>query len=407
MGRPASKVCRVVLTGSLAPFAEAYSAELRARGYAPLTMVNQVRLVDRLSRWLDAGGLGASELTGDLVEEFLVGQRADGRARQGLSRPGLMCLLAVVRARGVLAVDEPAPASSPTEVLLASFERYLLSERGLGAGTVGGYVRHARWFLQARGAEDVSGLTARDVTAAVLCMAGSGVSASAARYFVCGLRAFLRFCFVDGLVAVDLSQAAMLLGGRRGSSLPKGIGRADGVALLTACDRRSRVGRRDYALIILLLRLGLRRGEVAALRLDDIDWRAGELTVRGKRGREDRLPLPADVGEAIAAYLKRGRPLTDRREVFFRARAPYRPIDPATVSSSVRRACQRAGIVEIGPHRLRHTTACEMVSAEVPRVQLGQVLRHHSLQSTAIYARVNVKQLRLLAQPWPTAGAQQ
>jgi len=157
--------------------------------------------------------------------------------------------------------------------------------------------------------------------------------------------------------------------------------------------------------IITLLRLGLRAGEVAGLRLDDVDWRAGELVVRGKGNREDRLPLPKEVGEAIAAYLKRGRPTSDRREVFLRARAPFQPIAPGTVSSTVRRACRRAGVAEVGPHRLRHTVACEMVSAHVPLVQIAQVLRHKSLQSTAIYARVDLDQLRLLAAPWP-AGAQ-
>jgi integrase/recombinase XerD len=194
--------------------------------------------------------------------------------------------------------------------------------------------------------------------------------------------------------------------GRRRSSLPRGISKTDATALLGGCDRRRALGRRDYAVIIVLLRLGLRAGEVAALRLDDIDWRAGELVVRGKGGREDRLPLPADVGEAIACYLRRGRPASDRRELFLRARAPYEPIASGTVRSTVRRACRRAGIAEIGAHRLRHTTACEMVHAQVALQQIGQVLRHRSLQSTAIYARVDVDQLRLLAQPWPQEGAQ-
>jgi integrase len=165
------------------------------------------------------------------------------------------------------------------------------------------------------------------------------------------------------------------------------------------------LGRRDFAVIILLLRLGLRRGEVARLTLDDVDWRAGELVVRGKGAREDRLPLPADVGAAIASYLRRGRPASDRREVFLRARAPYEPIASGTVSSTVRRLCRRAAIPEVGAHRLRHTTACEMVSARVPLERIGQVLRHRSLQSTAIYARVDVDQLRLLAAPWPQGGA--
>jgi integrase len=151
---------------------------------------------------------------------------------------------------------------------------------------------------------------------------------------------------------------------------------------LGSCDRRQALGRRDYAIIILLLRLGLRRGEVAGLRLDDIDWRAGELVVRGKGARQDRLPLPADVGQAIAAYLRRGRPRSGRREVFLRAKAPYDPIASGTVASTVRRACKRAGIAEVGSHRLRHTAACEMVQANGPLYRIGQVLRHRSLQST-------------------------
>jgi len=141
------------------------------------------------------------------------------------------------------------------------------------------------------------------------------------------------------------------------------------------------------------------------MRLDDIDWRAGELVVSGKGARRDRLPLPADVGEAIVAYLTRGRPASERREVFLMARAPFEPIAAGTVASTVRRACRRAGVAEVGSHRLRHTVACEMVAAQVPLVQIAQVLRHRSLQSTAIYARVDLDRLRLLAQPWPGRGS--
>jgi integrase len=229
------------------------------------------------------------------------------------------------------------------------------------------------------------------------------VSVGAAHNFVCGVRAFLRFCVIEGLVPVDLSRAALSVGGRRSWPLPRGISRADAAALLASCDRRTGLGRRDYAVIVTLLRLGLRRGELAALTLDDIDWRHGEMVVHGKGGREDRLPLPADVGDAIAGYLRRGRPATDRREVFVRARAPIRPLAAGTISSTVRRACRRAGIAEIGAHRLRHTVACEMVAAQVPLPQIGQVLRHRSLQSTAIYARADIEQLGELARPWPGA----
>ena len=392
------------MSGPLTPFADAYAAELSRRGYTPLTSVNQLRGVVRLSRWLEANGLSVAGLSGDRVEAFLAWQRVAGGCRSQVSRPGLLCLLEVLRELEVLGPEPVALAASPRDLLLESFERYLLGERALAQGTVVGYVMHARWFLDglAHG-DDLVRLSGGDVTGAVVRKADSGVSVAAAQYFVSGLRAFLRFCFLEGLVAADLSLAVLLVRGRRRSSLPKAISRADAKALLAACDRRSLIGRRDYAVIITLLRLGLRRGELARLTLDDIDWRVGELVVRGK-GREDRLPLPADVGAAIAGYLRRGRPRSDRRELFLRARAPFAPIASGTIASTVRRACRRAGIPEVGSHRLRHTAACEMVSAGVPIVRIGQVLRHQSLQTTAIYARVDVEQLRELAAPWPTAG---
>jgi integrase/recombinase XerD len=401
MSGSASRVSRVLMTGTLASFAGSYTVELRRRGYTERSAVGELRQVARLSRWLEAGGLSAAELSRERIEEFVVWQRAGGRHRSQWSRPGLLCLLEVLEGLGVIAPQTRASASSPIEVLLSSFEQYLASERGLVAGTIVGYVTHARWFLEGLGRKGVAGLSAAEVTGAVLRKASSGVSVSAAQNFVSGLRAFLRFCFLEGLIESDLSQAALVVRGRRASLLPRGISRGDARALLESCDRRRALGRRDYALIIVLLRLGLRRGEVARLTLDDIDWRAGELVIHGKGGREDRLPLPADVGAALAAYLKRGRPMSERREVFLRARAPYAPIASGTVASTVRRACRRAGIPEVGSHRLRHTTGCEMVGAGVPIVQVSQVLRHRSLQSTAIYARVDIDQLRRLAAPWP------
>ena len=405
MATPTSRVSRVLMTGPLAPFADAYRVELRRRGYTVRSTVSKLRQVARLSCWLAARGLTAAELSDARVDGFLVWQRAEGRYRSHWSRPGLRCLLDVLLGLGVLAAEEPVAPSSPTDVLLACFEHYLLAERGLAAGTVVLYLRSARRFVdglpQDRG---LAGLAPGDVTAAVL-RESEVVSVSAAQRFVSGLRSFLRFCFVEGLVESDLSQAALLVRGRQSSPLPRGISRADARALLGSCDRRHALGRRDYAIIILLLRLGLRRGEVAGLTLDDIDWRAGELVVVGKGSRVDRLPLPADVGQAIAAYLRRGRPRSGRREVFLRAKAPYDPIASGTVASTVRRACRRAGIAEFGSHRLRHTAACEMVKANVPLYRIGQVLRHQSLQSTAIYARVDVERLRLLATPWP-GGAQ-
>lgn len=406
MARPTSRVSGVLMTGPMAPFEMAYREELRRRGYTARSAVGEVRQVARFSRWLAAGGLSVVEVSEARVDEFMVWQRAQGQYRSHWSRPGLKCLLEVLRKLGVLAAEEPAAPSSPTDVLLARFERYLVAERGLAAGTVALYSARARRLVAGLPADrELSDLAAGDVTAAVLREAES-VSVSAAQNFVNGVRAFLRFCFIDGLIRSDLSQAALLVRGRSNSPLPRGISSRDARALLCSCDRRRPLGRRDYAIIVTLLRLGLRRSELAGLTLDDIDWRAGELVVRGKAAREDRLPLPADVGGAIASYLRHGRPPSDRREVFLRSKAPYEPIASGTVASTVRRACRRAGIPEFGSHRLRHTAACEMVQANVPLVRIGQVLRHRSLQSTARYARVDVERLRLLAAPWPTGGPQ-
>jgi integrase/recombinase XerD len=401
MPRPVSRLSRVVVTGPLVPFTEAYRWELRRRGYTPRSVVNQLRQVAHLSRWLEDRGLGVERLDAERVEEFLAFQRAGGRRRAQWSRPGLWCLLAVLEGLGALEHEGRVPVLPPSEALLCSFEGYLLSERALASGTVRGYVDHARRFLDGLPPGAVLGeVTAAEVTTALRRVAGT-VSVSAAQNFRAGLRAFLRFCFTEGIVAVDLSGAALAVTGRRRVFLPRGIEPAQARALLGSCDRRTAIGRRDYAVLVVLLRLGLRAGEVARLGLDDLDWRAGELVVRGKGSRLDRLPMPVEVGEAIAAYLQRGRPRGERREVFLRARAPLGPIATGTVGSTVRRACRRAGIAEVGPHRLRHTLACEMVRAEVPLVEIADVLRHKSLQSSAIYARVDLDTLRRLAAPWP------
>jgi integrase/recombinase XerD len=203
--------------------------------------------------------------------------------------------------------DLPA---SPSEALLASFERFLLVERAVAASTAPVYVARARRFVAGWAPNgDLANLNASDVTAAVLEMSTS-VSVAATKLFVTALRSFLRFSFIEGLTPNDLSSAALSVARRRRSSLPMGIDQKAADALLRSCDRRRAKGRRDYAVLLVLLRLGLRAGGVpsAGLRVDDIDWRAGEIVVRGKGRREDRLPLPNDVGEAIAAYLLRGRP---------------------------------------------------------------------------------------------------
>jgi site-specific recombinase XerD len=310
-------------------------------------------------------------------------------------------LLELLRDLEVLPAPEAPVACSSVDALLDRFHRYLLEERGLASTTAEAYVYRARRFVASCAPTgQLDEVNTGNVTRSVLAESAS-LSVGAAQYFVAALRSFLRFCSMEGLVATDLSAAALAVTGRRRSYLPKGISSSDAKALLNSCDRRTAVGRRDYAVIVTLLRLGLRAREVAELRLEDVNWRAAEMVVLGKGRRYSRLPLPDDVGEAIAHYLQHGRPKTTRREVFVAAQAPLVAIGRGGVASIVRRACARAGLPEVGTHRLRHTVACEMVRSGVPLAQIGQVLRHRSLSSTAIYARVDLDQLRQLARPWP------
>lgn len=399
MGRSTSGVTSVRLSGPLAPHAAGFHASLIDAGYTPLSALNQMRLAAHLSRWLEAAQLVTADLSGERVDQFLAARRQAGFTWPG-TRRALAPLLSFLATHDALPESEPPPTPSAAEVLLASFERYLLDERGLASSTAGAYRLRAARFLVSSAPQSLGDLCAADIHRAVLAEVAT-LSVGSAQFFVVALRSFLRFCHLQGLIEADLSGAAMAVTGRRHPSLPRGISSADAKALTRSCDRRRAIGRRDHAIILMLLRLGLRAGEVAALGLGDIDWRAGEIVVHGKGRRQERLPLPADVGAAIAGYLRRGRPPSARREVFLSALAPVGGLGREAVSSIVRRACARAGVAPIGAHRLRHTMACQMLGAGVPLAEIGQVLRHRRLASTAVYARVDVEQLRGLARPWP------
>ena len=404
MGKPKSKVLEVRVAGPLAPFATAVKAEFEAVGYTPLTISIEMRMAANLSRWLERESLAASDLSRESIEEFIHSRRVAGYVSPP-SRLALGSLLGVLEAAGVVQPGEPAGPTSQAEVLLASFRTYLVNERGLSGSTTDAYVSRARRFVA--GLPDDIGLDdlrAKDVTDAVL-EESAAWSVGATQYFVAGLRSFLRFCFAEGLTSLDLSAAALSVTGRRASTLPMGISRVDADALLASCDRRRADGRRDYAILVTLVRLGLRASEVAAMTIDDIDWRTGLVVVHGKGRRDDSLPLPDDVGHALAGYLRRGRPATQHREVFVRTRAPLGPLGRGGVSCVVRRACKRAGIAPIGAHKLRHTLACDMVGAGVPLSQISQVLRHRSISSTSNYARVDINALRALVQPWPGSAS--
>lgn len=395
------EVDQVRVAGPLAPHVGVFQERLERCGYAPWTMVVQYRLMAHLSRWLHEQGLGAGDLTSDRVEGFLAAQRSGGYGH-ACTIKGLEQLLAALRGAGLAPPPGVVVPGSPRERLLAGFGGFLVAERGLADGTAAAYVARADRFLGWAAPDgDMSALTAADVSGAVLRESRS-VSVGAVQFFVSALRAFLRFALLEGLVDADLAPAALAVTGRRRDGLPRGIGAGAAEQVLAACDRGTPMGRRDYAVVMALLRLGLRSCEVAGLLLDDIDWRAGQVAVTGKGRSRELLPLPVEVGEAIAEHLRDGRPPAAGREVFLRGPAPIGPLGRGGVASILRRACVRAGVPPVGPHRLRHALATGMVNAGVGLPAIAAVLRHRDLTSTAIYARVDVAALRPVARPWPT-----
>jgi integrase/recombinase XerD len=324
-----------------------------------------------------------------------------------LSTKAVVPMLGYLRGIGVVPTPTPVVAVSEADQLQEHYRSYLVQERGLAAGTIAGYLHVARLFCAARsvdGALHLERLSAAEVTEFVLAECASR-SVGSAKYVVCGLRSLVRYLHVAGHTDAQLDAAVPAAAGWRLAPVPVTVGRAEVARLLASCDRRSTFGRRDYAVLVLLARLGLRAGEVAALELADIDWHAGEIVVRGKSRREERLPLPADVGEALARWLRRGRPQCDAATVFTRVRAPHRRLTSGGVSNIVRAACGRAGLSVVNAHRLRHTAATEMLRAGASLPEVGQVLRHASVLTTAIYAKVDHDRLRTLALAWPGAAS--
>lgn len=386
-----------VVTGSLAARAVEFDERLAAVGYARSTRRQVQAAAVALSAWLREVGVSPARLTDELIERFC--QECAGR-KIVCPRPGVNRLVRMMRLAGVLPVDSALPAASKRDLLVDGYVEFLREERGLSPLSVAAYRADVLEFLRRAEREDLRGLSPAEVSQALL-LELPGHSPATVRRFGVALRSFLRYCYVAGIVDADLSASALPVSGRRRSLLPKGLTAGEAARLLRACDRRRPAGRRDYAAMLLMMRLGLRAAEVAGLTLDDLDWRVGVITVRGKGNQLDRLPLPVDVGEAITAYLRRGRPVTPAREVFIRSCPPQVALTRSGISGLVVAASRRAGLRDVRAHQLRHTAACDMVRAGVSPVQIGEVLRHRSAGSTAGYARVDVERLRLVARPWP------
>jgi integrase/recombinase XerD len=295
-------------------------------------------------------------------------------------------------------------ADDGSTVLLTEFGMWLDRERGLAPASVRCYSTQAKAFLVGIGGpEAVCGLDAGRVTVFMVDHT-RGRNTLSAKAMVTSLRAFLRFAHASGRTAVPLAGAVPAVASWRLAALPRGLQASEIERLLAGCARATTVGLRDFAVLSLLARLGLRGAEAAGLRLDDIDWRAGEITITGKGSRTERLPLPVPAGEALTAWLARGRPRCESRAVFVTVRRPYRQLTPDAVRQVMARACGRAGLERRGAHRLRHALATEMLRAGASLPEVGQVLRHRSQLSTSLYAKVDQDALRPLARAWPGAG---
>jgi integrase/recombinase XerD len=292
-------------------------------------------------------------------------------------------------------------AAEDSALLLAEFGTWLDRERGLSRVSVRCYSKQAKYFLAAVGGPvAVRALDAEKVTAFMV-QHSRDRNCWSAKAMVTSLRSFLRFAHATGRTAVPLAGAVPAVASWKLASLPRGLTAAEIERLLAGCERQTTVGLRDYAVLSLLARLGLRGAEAVGLQLDDIDWRAGEIAVTGKGSRTERLPLPAPAGEAVAAWLTGGRPRCGSRAVFVTVRQPYRQLTPEAVRAVMSRACDRAGLDRRGTHRFRHALATEMLRAGASLPEVGQVLRHRSQLATSIYAKVDQDALRPLARPWP------
>jgi len=401
LSHPLEPSCRH--SGPLGPHVHAFARQLRELGYASSTRRQKLGVVADFSRWLQRRGLLAADLDEQIVVRYL------GRWGRRDARPTLRDLLGTLRERAV--VPRPVQADeTQRQRIEREFGQYLAVERGLSPATLKNSLPFVRTFLTHRfGTSPIvmDRVRAPDVTRFLLRKLHA-VGPSRTKLMVGALRSFFRFLRWRGDIAIDLASSVPKVADWRLSALPKSLQAGEVERLIGSCRRETVTGRRDYTLLLLLARLGLRAGEVVALTLDDIDWEAGELTVRGKGGREDRLPIPRDVGQAMATYLRQGRPRDcSTRRFFVRLRAPRRGFaSSVAVCTIVRRALERAGIASPrkGAHLLRHSLATEMLRKGGSLAEIGEILRHRSVDTTSTYAKVDLVALRDLAQPWPSGG---
>lgn len=386
----------------------AYAALLSEQGYAQQSAHLQIRFLVDLNQWLHRQRVCIADIREPTLRRYLHFRHKRFRPRRDDSSI-LKRLLHLLHTEGLLPKAPPS-VDNPRQRIENDFDRYLSEERGLSTATRVNYRPFIQRFLSARfGTSPIrfTALDAKDVIRFILNHAPR-MSPKRAGLMVTALRSFFRYLRHRGDITTDLASCVPPIANWRFSSLPKFLQPLEVQRILNQCDRQTAQGRRDYAILLLLIRLGLRACEVVALKLDDIHWQAGEITIRGKGSRWARLPLPADVGQALAAYLKKDRPRCSTRRLFIRLRAPRHGFaNSIAISSLVARTLKKAGIHSPykGAHLFRHTLATQMLRQGASLADIANLFRHQSLNTTTLYAKVDLVSLRPLAQPWP-GGAQ-
>ena len=398
---------KCVLEGPLAPYISSFTKSLEDQGFALESSHVQTRLAADFSRWLMQTHAVLPAITGEHIPRYLR-YRARRRRRRSSDTVVLKRLLEFLRQQG--AIEELPTVSvevTPNQQLLDGYAVYLQQERVLSAETIGIYVPFARVFLRAcfRDLKKIrlTSLRAANVIAFVQGQVKS-LHLVRAKMMVTALRSFLRYLLYCGAVKRDLAAAVPTVANWSMASIPRAISVENAQAALASCNRQSAIGSRDYAILLLLARLGLRAGEIVALKLDDIDWHGGSLNVHGKGARGCPMPLPADVGAAIADYLQKGRPHHTSRSVFLRSVAPMGEFQGQdAIGSVVERALARAGVEtpHKGAHQFRHRLACDLLRQGASLSEIGELLRHRRPETTAIYAKVDLAALCTLGLPWP------
>jgi len=389
---------RTLLDNQIEPFLK----HLYDTGYAKHTIRKKRTVVRAFARWAKGKNIGTDDLDGSHVTAFLERVPRNRTYHVKLERAAMRVFLEYLHP-GAKLIHAPEQESGSTDGdLFQRYKDYLRQDRGLAENSVHIYAPFIRDFLAAKVAFDT--VTIRDFLLAQT----RNRSGEYARQLAMALRSFLHFLFLSGETQRDLSGSVPIVRRYRQAVPPAFLSPDEVDRALTAVDRFTPKGRRDYAILLLLARLGLRAGEIVSLDLKDIHWRAGKIVIRGKGGMLDRLPLLSDIGEAIAAYLREDRGVSSSRQVFLRSFAPRIGLTgPAAVGHVVRQALSRASVHRSGrgaAHLFRHSLATNMIRNGASIAEIAEILRHRSQTTTAIYAQVSFEALRTVAQPWPITG---